>query len=293
MKFIKLYIKKMVFSNKTLSKLYFMVVYKNLKKELLVSKILQIAHRIDHQFIGNTSICKKDIYEIEFLIKEAIKKKIKFNDSLMWCLAIYSLAKLKGNDSYYTRDEDETRETVKSDLSKLIMDRRSIRKWTKEEIDKKLIKNILYYSIWAPSSCNRQSVRIIILNDSQKVFMRKYFSGTFWYEAPIQLLILNNKKIYNANEKGFLYLDSGAYIQNVLLLLHEAGLGACWLGFKKWNDRDEYFCEKNDVEDFYAYFNISQDYIPVSMVVAGYYDKKANKPARIDIDTLLIGDDIN
>ena len=151
-----------------------------------------------------------------------------------------------------------------------------------------LIKRLIKASLWAPSSCNRQPVRIIILEDEQKEFIKSYFSGTFWHKAPVQMLILCNISAYENSDVYFPYLDAGAFIQNLLLLLHEAGLGACWLGFKMWNVKQEIYCDKRKFESFYKYFKIGPENIPISMVVAGEYEFEPKTPNRQSLDTVIL-----
>lgn len=264
---------------------------KKVSNDSLVSIIKQIAHRFDHRFMRGTPINSKDVFEIEYLLALSVKRGIKFDDSMMWALGLYSLAKLNATNSYILKEKEKRDSNYSSILSGIIKNRRSVRKWNSNEVDLQLVRDIIGISLWAPSSCNRQPVRVIVLDDEQKDFIKKYFPGTFWHSAPVQILVLCNSDIYSDNEIYFLYLDGGAFIQNMTLLLHEAGLGACWLGFKKWNVKRELFCDIEEFNDFYEYFNIDKDLIPLSMVVVGEYNHIPNTPARHGLDTIILGCD--
>jgi nitroreductase len=287
---IKKIIKGILFSNKIIANIFYIKHYgNNVSNDLLLSRIQQIGHRFDHCLMKRNKVAKQDIYEIECLLNIAKNRELKFEDNLMWALGLYAMAKLNASNCYIIKSRENKNDLNASVISNLIMERRSIRKWTNEEISTEIIKKLVNTSLWSPSSCNRQPVRIIILEDEQKEFIKNYFPGIFWHNASVQLLILCNRSAYSAIDVFFPYLDGGAFIQNMLLLLHETGLGACWLGFKKWNTKDEIFCDIKEVDDFYKYFGIDKNLIPISMIVAGKYELVPKAPPRQSLDTVLVG----
>lgn len=287
---IKKVIKEVIFSNKITANIYYNKQYGNgMNDDFLLSKIQQIAHRFDHRFMGGYSIVRKDIYEFEYLLNIAKDRGLKFEDSLMSALGLYAMAKLNADNCYNIKKVENNEATNTSNISNIIKERRSVRKWTNDVINLELIKIFIETSLWAPSSCNRQPVRVIILDDKQKDFIKNYFPGTFWHTAPVQLLVLCNYSAYSANEIFFPYLDGSAFIQNMLLLLHEAGFGGCWLGFKKWNTKCEIFCDKKVFDEFYEYFNINTALVPISLVVAGKYELVPKSPPRQSLDVVIIG----
>lgn len=286
---IKVMIKEIVFMNRVTANIYFYKQYgKDLSNSFLISKIQQIAHRFDHQFMRGSLIKRKDLFEMEYFLNIVVSKGIKFQDSLMWALSLYTLAKLNGINSYTIKEMKEKNTNNGSQLSNIIKNRRSIRRWNTSEVNLDIIRDIIATSIWAPSSCNRQPIRVIILEQEQKEFIKGYFPGTFWHEAPVQMLVLADRSTYGDNDKSLLYLDGGAFIQNMLLLLHDKGLGACWIGFKKWDAKKKLFCSEQEYMNFYNYFNIEEELIPLSMIVAGEYDRIPNAPPRLGIRTILI-----
>lgn len=290
MKIIRILIKKLVFSNRITAKIYYHTKYgNNISDDLLIARIRQIAHGFDHGFMHQLPIKNEDIFEIECLLNITSNRGLKFDDSIMWALGLYTLAKFHAVKSYKLKEKDKQNAIDNNSiLSEIIRNRRSVRKWNNKKVNLQMIKNIIEISIWSPSSCNRQATRVIILEDNQKNFIKKYFPGIFWYNAPIQLLILCNKSVYSKHEKNFAYLDAGAFIQNMLLLLHEKGLGACWIGFRKWTVENELLCDLREFDDFYEYFNISKELIPISLIVVGEYDIIPNAPARLGVDALII-----
>ena len=288
---VKKTLKKIICINKLTASIYFSMQYSGkLTNNLLISRIQQIAHKFDQRLMKSFSPNKNDVFEMEYLLNVAKKRGLKFDDSLMWSLSLYTLAKMNAIGCYKAQEREKRSTSYNSILTEIIKSRRSVRIWNNSKINIDLIKSIIETSTWAPSSCNRQPIRIIILDDSQKEFIKEYFYGGFWHKAPVQLLVLCNNSANSENESFFPYLDGGAFIQNMLLLLNDAGLGACWLGFKKWDAEKKLFCNRKEFEDFYEYFNIGKELTPISMVVVGDYDTTPKSPLHHSLDTVIIGD---
>ena len=109
MEILKKIIKTIVFSNKMTANIYHKLQYGvQISDDLVITKIKQIAHRFDHRLMDGISINRKDIYEIEYFLDIAFDREIKFDDSLMWALSLYSLAKYNGAKSYKFKIEKKS-----------------------------------------------------------------------------------------------------------------------------------------------------------------------------------------
>lgn len=281
---------RVIVSNWVTARIYFRIRYgKAASDYLLCDRIRQIGHRFDHRFMKELPAKKTDMAEMEHLLRLAKRRGVEFDDSIMWALGLYAMAKLKAEKSYRVVKRSTSTSCCSSVLSDIIKTRRSVRKWNDERIDVTVIRNIIETSVWAPSSCNRQPIRVVILDDRQKEIIRGYFPGVFWHSAPVQVLVLGSCGAYSSSDRHFLYLDGGAFIQNMLLLLHDAGLGACWIGFKKWGADYKSFQITREISDFYEQLNLSEDLVPVSMLAIGGYDSVPNAPARSALDDVIIG----
>lgn len=115
-------------------------------------------------------------------------------------------------------------------ILELIKSRRSIRKFTSEPIDDVMIDQILTAGIWAPSGKNNQPWKFAVVKDRELL-------------NSLAQLTLYSKIIENAPYCIAVFLDHnlsydrtkdcqaiGACIQNMLLTIHDMGLGAVWLG---------------------------------------------------------------
>ncbi|MCM8819435.1 MAG: nitroreductase [Candidatus Omnitrophica bacterium] len=135
------------------------------------------------------------------------------------------------------------------DILTLIKTRRSIRKFKKESVLSKIIKNILEAGRWAPSGLNNQPWRFMVLEGELKDKVASYTKYSYIIKSADKIILVFLDKACSYNyEKDLLAI--GACIQNMLLYIHSIGLGACWLG-EILNRRDEIkklLCLKENLE---------------------------------------------
>lgn len=125
-----------------------------------------------------------------------------------------------------------------------ILTRRSIRKYTDQQVTQAQIDTIMKCAIFAPSALNKQpwEVRVVqnkqILKEINERFLSfaqgKEFQGsaahyrepgfTIFHNSPTLIVIARDKN------SGTSSLDSGIILQNILLSSHAIGLGTCPIG---------------------------------------------------------------
>ncbi|MBI5048657.1 MAG: nitroreductase [Deltaproteobacteria bacterium] len=115
-------------------------------------------------------------------------------------------------------------------ISELIKSRRSIRKFTSEPIDDAMIDQILTAGIWAPSGKNNQPWKFAVIKSEA---LRKLLAGLTHYtkiieNAPCCIAVFLDHNLSYDRTKDCQAI--GACIQNMLLVIHDMGLGAVWLG---------------------------------------------------------------
>ncbi|MEW5803027.1 MAG: nitroreductase family protein [bacterium] len=264
-------------------------------EKTLRGKVQQVGHRVDVNIANNHPVSLATIRELEFLIHEIRKRNIALDESLIWALGLYTIAKHKLHRQYIQglkKARQEAESVIgEKEVVALFKQRRSIRKWTQEPVDVKHIEDIIDVSKWAPSSCNRQLWKTLLINrPKDKEFLTRYFSNTFWLSAPLLIVVLMDAEIYCSHEKHYAYLDAGGFIQNLLLMLDHQGYGACWIGFARWDTLGNIHTEPALCERFYEYFHLKKGLIPVSMIAVGRPDRKPKLPPRQDISTIVIKD---
>jgi nitroreductase len=124
-----------------------------------------------------------------------------------------------------------------ADLLELIRSRRSVRRFTSELVADEVIEELLEAMRWAPSAGNAQPYRIhVVRDDAIKAQLSVAALGQrFIAEAPVVVVVTTERfeaqRAYRARgEELYCIQDSAAAIQNLLLLAHSKGLGACWVG---------------------------------------------------------------
>ena len=157
-------------------------------------------------------------------------------------------------------------------LSEIIRERRSIRKYLDKDIPREVLNELLEDALWAPSGTNRQNWDVYVVKGEkkekllssmvvaseifkptlEKLFPEKMVNITMNFfknigNAPVLLLVYMPKHSYELKndmsplEKYKLEhsrftnaLSAAALIQNMLLLAKEKGLGTCWMTAPKY-----------------------------------------------------------
>lgn len=111
-----------------------------------------------------------------------------------------------------------------------IKERRSVRKFTSENISDAAIDEIIEAGIWAPSGLNNQPWKFVVIRDK---VLRDTLAGlttstAIMQRAPVLIAVfLDTAESYH-REKDIQAI--GACIQNMLLTIHAGSLGGVWLG---------------------------------------------------------------
>lgn len=163
------------------------------------------------------------------------------------------------------------------ELMEAIMRRRSIRKFTDEEVSDKDIGEMLMACKWAPSAGNKQPWEVIVVRDEEiKEELVDAAMGQKWIKyASAVLVVCINKKIAKGayGDRGvelYAVQSTAAAIQNMLLRATELDLGTCWVGaFDEGSVAGLLGCE---------------DWIrPVALIPVGHPKRKPTPPDRYDI----------
>lgn len=121
------------------------------------------------------------------------------------------------------------------ELLEIIRTRRSIRAFRPDPIPEEHVQTLIEAIRWAPSAGNLQSRFFYIITNKQvqKQIARAAWEQYFISEAPLVLVGCTDARIQvRYGSRGInLYsiMDVSAAVQNVLLVAHALGLGACWV----------------------------------------------------------------
>ena len=114
-------------------------------------------------------------------------------------------------------------------LKELIKKRRSIRTFTGKKIPKEDIKKIIESGVWAPTGCNNQELRFLILEDMEEIKKFKpHLYGVSHFILVFADMSLPGSKMYkNYHDKNLPYIDTGLALQNMVLYSKSIGVDSC------------------------------------------------------------------
>ena len=163
------------------------------------------------------------------------------------------------------------------DIFELIKTRRSIRTFTNRPVPDEVIERIIEAGTWAPSGMNNQPWKFAVIKDSE---LKKAVSGLTHYSkivtgANVLIAVFLDNSLSYDRTKGCQAI--GACLQNMLLYIHSAGLGAVWLG--------EILKNKDKVLELTGG---SKDLELMAVVALGYPAAKGGKVSRQDLSQTVI-----
>ena len=104
-----------------------------------------------------------------------------------------------------------------------------------------------------PTSCNRQSVRVHVVTDKEKinqVLSIQTGNRGFGHFANKLILVSSEISVYNeVRERNLPYIDGGIYAMNLLYALHFYEIGACALNWSAPNEADKKLHKILDIPD--------------------------------------------
>ncbi|WP_457571468.1 nitroreductase family protein [Desulfovulcanus sp.] len=164
-----------------------------------------------------------------------------------------------------------------ADLFDAIYKRRSIRKFTDQDVEREKIIEILDAGRWAPSGLNNQPWRFLVVKDEQRksklAECTKY--GHIVRQANALIVVfLAKDAMYNATKD---YQAAGACIQNMLLAIHGLGLGGVWLG--------EILNQETQV---HGVLNTDPEQLELMAVIALGHSAQEGSSSRKDLSQLLL-----
>ena len=153
------------------------------------------------------------------------------------------------------------------DIFEAIKNRRSVRRFEDRPVPEELIRKIVEAGQWAPSACNRQDWKFIIVESGEvKENLLKETTAHFVGKAPLLIFVVYSNRTDNLEYKDHL-LSAAMAAQNMQLAAHALGLGACCVNNLPVKSR------------LRKILNIPRSYEPVVLLCMGY-PKAVPKPMK-------------
>ena len=117
------------------------------------------------------------------------------------------------------------------EFEKLISERYSVRSFRPEHLPSNVIDKILCIGHKAPTGCNNQPQRILVLNTDESIAKLKACTKCH-FNAPTAMLICHNKdESWVRKYDGALAspVDAAIVTTHMMLAAHNEGVGCCWV----------------------------------------------------------------
>lgn len=155
------------------------------------------------------------------------------------------------------------------EFQELITGRYSVRSFKPEHLPQEVIDRILAAGQVAPTGCNYQPQRILVLNNDNA--MEKLSKCTKCsFNAPTAMLVCYNRdESWQRPYDGALSapVDAAIVTTHLMLAAHDVGVGSCWvMHFKPSAMTEE--------------FNLPENVIPHALLVMGY-PSEDSKPLEL------------
>ena len=164
------------------------------------------------------------------------------------------------------------------DIYQAILTRRSIRKYSSQEISDEIIEKIIKAAMYAPSAVNKQPWHFIAVNDVKlfEKIMEVHPHAKMLREAKLAIIICGDTNL--AHGEGIYWpVDCAAATENMLLAAHGLGLGAVWLGVYPREER---------ISGIEKLFNLPANIKPFSIISLGYPAEKKEQTDRFNTDRI-------
>ena len=145
------------------------------------------------------------------------------------------------------------------DFDKVIAERYSVRKFQDKHLEQSVIDKILKAGHLAPTGCNFQPQRILVLNTEESIEKLKKCTKCH-FNAPTAMLVCYNKdESWVRPYDGALSspVDATIVATHMMLKAKDIGVGCCWV------------MHFNPTE-MQKTFNIPENIVPTALLVMGY-----------------------
>lgn len=145
----------------------------------------------------------------------------------------------------------------------------SVRSFLSKEVDKEKLLQVLEAARIAPSACNLQPWKIIVVENTQtKMKLYESYPRDWFAEAPIILVVCADRKQSWKRRDGKDYgdVDVAIAVDHMTLAAADLGLGTCWIGAF-----DDAKCRR--------VLQLPQHLEPIAMLPLGY-PAKVESPER-------------
>lgn len=118
-------------------------------------------------------------------------------------------------------------------FSEVCRKRRSVRTYLSKEVPEDLVRQVLDDAHWAPSACNKQPWRVIMVTspERRRALGTAYALEWFW-KAPVILAVCvlpDRAYVRPYDGQNYAWVDGAILMDHITLAAADKGLGTCWI----------------------------------------------------------------
>lgn len=160
------------------------------------------------------------------------------------------------------------------DVLEAIMNRKSIRKFTEQQVSDEAIQTILKAGMSGPTCVNARDWAFVVVKDPETLARMADANGrpaNPLRQAAFGVLVCGDLERAFSRAKEYWVIDGAIAAQNMILAAEGLGIGSVWLG--TWPQMDR-------VEEQRKLFSLPDTVIPHSILAFGYPDEDPDKSAK-------------
>ena len=123
------------------------------------------------------------------------------------------------------------------ELKEVLLKRRSIRKFTEEEVSEENIKELLHAAMSGPSACNKRPWDFYVVTSQEKLQALAKVSPYAGCAAHAPMAIVTAYHEDGCRFPQYAQIDMAIAMENMWLAAQSLGLGGVWLGVAPEEDR--------------------------------------------------------
>ena len=162
------------------------------------------------------------------------------------------------------------------ELYEVLLKRRSVRKFTAQEVSDDIIDELMHAAMSGPSACNKKPWEFYVVKSNEAV---ERLRGTTEFSkiiAPMAIVVCGNgERMMPGRFKDFWVQDLSSATENILLRVTDLGLGACWCGVHPVERSEKRVREALGLKD---------TMIPLNIIWIGYPDEHPEARDQYDAD---------
>lgn len=159
---------------------------------------------------------------------------------------------------------------------KILLERRSIRKYKDTPVPRELLDKVLEAGTYAPTGMNRQTpVIVAVTNKEVRDLLERENAKVMgderkkpFYGAPVVITVFYDPEVYTSFEDGCLVMG------NLLNAAYAVGLGSCWI------HRAKNVFMTDTGKELMKKWGVPENYIGVGNCILGYADEEPEAKPR-------------